>query len=206
MCRRCDRRLSTGFHEIKQVRDSEAHDDEFLLELRAIPGNDCCVDCGTATDATWVSISLGTIICLKCAGIHREFGVTVSFVQSLTLDTLKREHQAALRAGGNLKFHTEVLQKLPEEVVNCSPSAKTPGDSAAAAKGYTYSQNPDRFYAVYHSRAAELYRRQLQARATGQPVPTEIEASYVERRTSPRNSPEVQRLSVCALDFFFRRP
>ena len=64
MCTGCHQRLSGGFHEIKQLNESEAHDDEVLRELRAVEGNDVCVDCGDP-DATWVSISLGTLMCLK---------------------------------------------------------------------------------------------------------------------------------------------
>ena len=131
VCSRCHKRMSKGFHEIKQVTESEAHNDEFLQLLQKRPGNKKCVDCGAA-NPTWVSISLGTLICLDCAGTHREFGVNVSFIQSLTLDTLKEEYKDPLLQGGNQAFHENVLLKLPPDVV----------------MGGKYSKNPDKMYHV----------------------------------------------------------
>jgi len=54
--------------------------------VRATPGNDFCADCG-ASDPTWASINLGVVVCLACAGIHRQLGVHISKVRSLELDT-----------------------------------------------------------------------------------------------------------------------
>ena len=125
---------------------------------------------------------------MQCAGVHREFGVTVSFVQSLTLDTLKDEYKDALRKGGNARFHESVVCRLPREVVYCQPgpsAAAASGDgtsgsggdgggSGGGANGFPYAHNIDRMYQVYHSRVAELYRRQLRARVQGEPEPTEV--------------------------------
>lgn len=41
-----------------------------------------------STDPTWLSINLGILICIKCSGIHREMGVHLSRIQSLSLDKL----------------------------------------------------------------------------------------------------------------------
>lgn len=169
VCKKCYRRLSTGFHEIKQVNESEAKDDEFLLSIRELPGNDRCVDCGDP-EPTWASLSLGTLLCLKCAGIHREFGVTVSFVQSLTLDTIQEDKQEILRQGGNAIFHVEVLGRLPHDLV----SQDTRGSDNASDWPYTYNASIDKMYRVYHSRVAELYRRRLKARISGDEEPMEV--------------------------------
>ena len=40
------------------------------------------------TDPTWLSTNLGVLTCIECSGIHREMGVHVSRVRSLTLDNL----------------------------------------------------------------------------------------------------------------------
>ncbi|KAK9807526.1 hypothetical protein WJX72_001570 [[Myrmecia] bisecta] len=53
--------------------------------LRRVPGNNCCVDCGSA-DPDWASLNLGVLLCIECSGIHRRLGVQVSKVRSLTLD------------------------------------------------------------------------------------------------------------------------
>lgn len=41
-----------------------------------------------AVDPGWLSTNLGILTCIECSGIHREMGVHVSRIQSLSLDSL----------------------------------------------------------------------------------------------------------------------
>uniref|UniRef100_A0A8C4IBZ3 Un-named sa1614 n=1 Tax=Dicentrarchus labrax TaxID=13489 RepID=A0A8C4IBZ3_DICLA len=56
-------------------------------DIKRMPGNNNCCDCG-APDPGWLSTNLGILTCIECSGIHREMGVHVSRIQSLSLDSL----------------------------------------------------------------------------------------------------------------------
>ncbi|EPS61576.1 hypothetical protein M569_13219, partial [Genlisea aurea] len=53
--------------------------------LREIPGNDQCAEC-SAPLPDWASLNIGILMCIECSGIHRNLGVHVSKVRSVTLD------------------------------------------------------------------------------------------------------------------------
>ncbi|MBA0689147.1 hypothetical protein Goari_006886, partial [Gossypium aridum] len=53
--------------------------------LREISGNDVCAECN-APEPDWASLNLGILLCIECSGVHRNLGVHVSKVRSLTLD------------------------------------------------------------------------------------------------------------------------
>ncbi|KAK9044975.1 hypothetical protein V6N11_058865 [Hibiscus sabdariffa] len=53
--------------------------------LRKVAGNDKCADCD-APEPDWASLNLGLLICIECSGVHRNLGVHISKVRSLTLD------------------------------------------------------------------------------------------------------------------------
>ncbi|GAB2275213.1 ADP-ribosylation factor GTPase-activating protein agd4 [Dionaea muscipula] len=53
--------------------------------LREIPGNDQCAEC-QAPKPDWASLNLGILVCIECSGIHRNLGVHISKVRSITLD------------------------------------------------------------------------------------------------------------------------
>jgi len=54
-------------------------------KLHRAEGNSACADCGAA-NPSWASINLGAVVCLACAGVHRQLGVHISKVRSLELD------------------------------------------------------------------------------------------------------------------------
>ncbi|XP_022878196.1 ADP-ribosylation factor GTPase-activating protein AGD3-like isoform X1 [Olea europaea var. sylvestris] len=53
--------------------------------LQKVCGNNKCADCG-ASEPDWASLNLGVLVCIECSGVHRNLGVHISKVRSLTLD------------------------------------------------------------------------------------------------------------------------
>ncbi|XP_021272241.1 arf-GAP with SH3 domain, ANK repeat and PH domain-containing protein 1-like isoform X3 [Numida meleagris] len=81
-------------------------------EVRNMPGNRDCCDC-SAPDPTWLSINFGILICIECSGIHREMGVHISRIQSLSLDKLATSELLLARNIGNAGFNDIMEASLP---------------------------------------------------------------------------------------------
>ncbi|XP_050170002.1 arf-GAP with SH3 domain, ANK repeat and PH domain-containing protein 2-like [Myiozetetes cayanensis] len=82
-----------------------------IEELRAVPGNRECCDC-SAPDPSWVSVNLGILICRECSGVHREMGVHLSRVQSLSLHKLATSELLLARNIGNSGFNSVMEANL----------------------------------------------------------------------------------------------
>ncbi|XP_012135488.1 arfGAP domain of ASAP isoform X3 [Megachile rotundata] len=74
-----------------------------------LPGNDQCCDCSSQNDATWLSTNFGIIVCIECSGIHRDLGVHISRIQSLTLDNVGTAQLLLARNMTNQAFN-EVME------------------------------------------------------------------------------------------------
>ncbi|TFY58358.1 hypothetical protein EVJ58_g6466 [Rhodofomes roseus] len=109
--------------------------------------NKKCIDCSNP-NPQWASLSFAVFLCLQCAGVHRGFGVHVSFVRSVSMDTWHEEQIKRMQLGGNAPFR-EFIQTYP-----------------ADTGGYTQGMNS---YDTYHSWAASQYREKLDAELAGKP-------------------------------------
>ena len=78
-------------------------------EILQDPENLCCFDCGK-TPAQWASINNSIFLCISCSGIHRGFGVQISFIKSITLDSWNENQIKMMRLGGN-KNCRKLLEK-----------------------------------------------------------------------------------------------
>ncbi|KDQ64407.1 hypothetical protein JAAARDRAFT_166584 [Jaapia argillacea MUCL 33604] len=109
--------------------------------------NKTCVDCGNP-NPQWASLSFAVFLCLQCAGLHRGFGVHISFVRSVSMDTWQPEQIRRMTLGGNDPFR-QFMRSYPTE-----------------QGGYTDGMTP---YDTYHCWAATQYREKLDADLAGKP-------------------------------------
>ncbi|XP_074657096.1 arf-GAP with SH3 domain, ANK repeat and PH domain-containing protein 1-like isoform X2 [Tubulanus polymorphus] len=91
-----------------------------ILEIRRIPGNLYCCDCG-ASDPEWMSTNLGILLCLECCGIHRELGVHISRTQSMVIDDLGTSQLLLARMIGNKSFN-DIMEATLDPKLKPKPS------------------------------------------------------------------------------------
>ena len=117
-------------------------------EILQDPENLCCFDCGK-TPAQWASINNSIFLCISCSGIHRGFGVQISFIKSITLDSWNENQIKMMRLGGN-KNCRKLLEK------------------------YEIDKNKVDKTILYHSKIMNYYRIFLKNKVNN--IPMEIQA------------------------------
>lgn len=66
--------------------DNTKKTEQTFATLQADENNAKCFECG-APSATWASVTNAIFLCQECAGLHRGFGVHLSFVKSTKIDS-----------------------------------------------------------------------------------------------------------------------
>jgi len=118
---------------VHQLRAEQQLQQQLIRQVQALTGNDRCVDCRTTKDRpTWLSTNLGVLVCIECSGIHRDLGVHVSRIQSLTLDNINTSQLLIAHNMGN-DFFNEIfevklrqLELLAADIVSPNSTFDTP--------------------------------------------------------------------------------
>ncbi|KAF7352506.1 ArfGap-domain-containing protein [Mycena venus] len=76
--------------------------------------NRVCCDCGNP-NPQWASLGFAVFLCLQCAGTHRGFGVHISFVRSISMDTWQPDQLKRMQIGGNAAFKQFMKSYSPAE-------------------------------------------------------------------------------------------
>ena len=94
--------------------------DNFLSDSE----NRKCFDCGLSP-ASWASVNNSIYLCVDCAGIHRGFGVNISYIRSNIIDKWNEAQITFLKVGGNKRLREllnlyEVPKSTPKETLYSS--------------------------------------------------------------------------------------
>jgi len=93
-------------------RNSTAEVKKILDDCLKLPGNRLCAECGSK-QPRWASTNLGVFVCIRCSGVHRNLGVHISKVKSVSLDAWPLDL-------------AEHIQELGNDIVNASYEATLP--------------------------------------------------------------------------------
>ena len=97
-----------------------------------------------------MSTNFGIIVCIECSGIHREMGVHITKIQSLTLDNIGTSQLLVARVMSNDGFN-----KIMEATATAKPS---PNSSMDERKAYIKAKYEEKkFVRPYCENAQEVH-------------------------------------------------
>eukprot|EP00124_Ichthyophonus_hoferi_P001920 Ihof_evm5s115 gene=Ihof_evmTU5s115 len=99
----------------KSDRVQDALKDQ-LNQIVGLEENMTCADCPSKYPR-WASYSLGIFLCMACAGLHRQLGVHVTKIKSISLDDWTSENVETMRQIGNRRSNAKYEAGLPKNYV-----------------------------------------------------------------------------------------
>ncbi|KAJ2389494.1 hypothetical protein GGI23_005825, partial [Coemansia sp. RSA 2559] len=142
-----------------------------VAKMRAVPGNDRCVDCGRK-EPEWAAINLGILMCIECSGIHRSLGVHVSKVRSVKLDNWEPELMHIMLRLGNRRANRILEAVGPKADEPDKPTAQSPREQK---EPYLVQKYANRLYVRHAGSRDEANHRLILAARTAD-IPLALEA------------------------------
>ena len=177
------------------------------LLLNELSGNKYCIDCGNESknksqsqNPEWSSISYGILICIKCSGLHRSLGVTISKVRSIQMDHFTYQEIITLLEGGNTQLHNFFKRnKLTKyellETQNTTNSNQNSNTNTQNSNSNNSTNNSTKKLTVdnvtllrYKTNAALFYKNQLSAHVQRLLVDVDTKPYIGRRKKSKRGS------------------
>lgn len=134
--------------------------------LKSISGNFFCVDCG-ASNPQWATVTYGGLLCLQCSGKHRQLGVQMSVVRSITMDSWTHKSVLAMLEGGNKQLGDFFSRHGLSSSETHHSHSHSPTNSLINTSAHTHSSNDDGSASVnatidrYQTNAALFYKKNL---------------------------------------------